>query len=799
MPLTKSFTPTTKSSYPHAFEFTSSTIDVTSLQQFYNYLVIDAALGKCLLKGEIDKELVSESRAGSTSSYTPTEWVCFDFDDIDSMASVDNFLHLLGDPDHIFQYSASHGIQGQGTTVKVHVFVMLSEPINPIMLKQWITQLNMTDPVLRAQCSLTKTGSALSYVLDPTVAQNDKLLYIAPPICDPEDLDTFKTSQKPRIELKTGSIAHLSTKRILAELQPKDQIRSMIETRINELRDAAKLPRRKSFIFKIDKATGTEYLDKPGTSIVTGHKTDRGFVYLNINGGDSWAYYYPETDNTFVFNFKDEPVYKLQQLDPDFYKSSLPDVKKANQAAQQAKYTIPSPASSLAQKLSPKLYLVFRDNKTAIYYNAIYDITEKKWDSITRAASERQLVDFMLQYGQPEPEVIPIWDLVFNPQAPAIDIPNRKVNLYEVPTLITQAEQHIQAGLPLPTDMPPTIYKIIWSVVGEDQPTFDHFINWVRFVVQEKTRAQTAWLFNGVSGTGKGLLAHRILRPLVGMTNSSFFDASVLEDKFNDSLESSILTVIDELTISDLDDSSKIMSSLKSRITEPSVVVRKMRVSPYEAPNFNNYVCFSNSKEQIVIEATDRRYNVGMYQTKKLEISDNEINDVLPSELLSFAVWLLSKPADHVKARKIIFNQARTDMQSISMNSIDTVAKLLLEGNLEELYDMRVNQAQVTGQLMETSFRYTSLLDDIIYHDITNLQREQVMLFFQHCAGATATSPIKVTKFLAHHGVYIKPVRCNGMIVKGFHVDWKYDPEWYEERKAELNAKRAPKKEKQEQ
>jgi hypothetical protein len=150
-----------------------------------------------------------------------------------------------------------------------------------------------------------------------------------------------------------------------------------------------------------------------------------------------------------------------------------------------------------------------------------------------------------------------------------------------------------------------------------------------------------------------------------------------------------------------------------------------------------------------------------------------------------------------VQARKIIFNQARTDMQSISMNSIDTVAQLLLHGDLEELYDMRVNQAQVTGQLMETSFRYTALLDDIIYYDIINLQREQVMLFFQHCAGATATSPIKVTKFLAHHGIYIKPIRLNGMLVKGFHVNWKYDPDWYAERKAELVAKRAPKKDKE--
>jgi hypothetical protein len=223
-------------------------------------------------------------------------------------------------------------------------------------------------------------------------------------------------------------------------------------------------------------------------------------------------------------------------------------------------------------------------------------------------------------------------------------------------------------------------------------------------------------------------------------------------------------------------------------------VIRKMRTSPFEAPNYNNYICFSNSHEQLVIEASDRRYNVGVYQPKKLAITDDEVNVQLPAEIEDFAVWLLATPADEIKARNIVYNQARTDMQEVSLNSIDTIAKMLIEGNLEELYDMRVNQSQVSGSLMETSFRYNSLIDDIIYHDLRNLQREQVILFFQHGAGVDAVSPIKVTKFLAHHGIKIKPVKINGQAVKGFQVDWKYDQQWYDDRKAELVAKRTPKK-----
>lgn len=825
VPLTKSYTATTKSAYPNAYEFTSHTHEVANLAEFHAHLIHHAALGHCLLKGELQHPLVSQSRAKSTEPTTDTEWLCLDFDGASDMSVISNVIHNLGDPDRILQFSASHGVTGQSPTVKLHVFMLLSAPTSPVTLKQWLRQLNMTNLLLRDQATLTKTANSLSYVLDPTVAQNDKLIYISAPECTPPSLDTFAASGQPRIQLIKGATPTLDVGTALEKLLSHEQIRELLEARINELRTDSGLGPRKSFTFKTHKATGTEYLDKPGTMSITGHKTERGYVYLNLNGGNSWGYFYPEDDNTFVFNFKDEPTYLLSQLDPNFHKASTPAAKAAakkkeladRQAAQQAKYdelaatlatasspsnapppntpTTSAPQGFAAPAAPQRIYLAFRDFKTALYYNGIYNATTQRWERLEKAASEKQLSDFMVLHGQPDSDVIPIWDLVFDPTMPPLDIPNRKVNLYDCPDIIHAARKRV-ATLPqsIPASIPPTIHKIIWSVVGEEPATFDHFINWVRFVVQERRRSQTAWLFNGVQGTGKGLLAHRILRPLLGMANTAFFDASVLEDKFTDSLEVSLMTFIDELTIGDLEESSKIMSSLKSRITEPVISIRKMHRSPYQADNRNNFVLFSNSKEQIVIEASDRRYNVGTYQNKKLQITDNEVNVLLDAELEDFAVWLLATPADEIKARNVIMNQARTDMQEVSLNSIDTIAKLLLEGNLEELYEMRVNQSQVSGDLLNTAFRYNSLLDDIIYQDITKLQREQVILFFQHGAGIDVSSPIKVTKFLAHHGISIKAVNLNGHTIKGFSVDWKYDQQWYDDRKAELVAKRTPKK-----
>jgi hypothetical protein len=39
-------------------------------------------------------------------------------------------------------------------------------------------------------------------------------------------------------------------------------------------------------------------------------KMERGFVYFNLNGGDSWAYYHPIDNPTFIRNFKGEPMYR---------------------------------------------------------------------------------------------------------------------------------------------------------------------------------------------------------------------------------------------------------------------------------------------------------------------------------------------------------------------------------------------------------------------------------------------------------------------------------------------------------
>ena len=242
----------TKTPYPMTWEFTSHLEDVTNLASMHKALVHHAGLGNCLLKGSIQKPLVSESRAGSTDSNGPTSYVVLDLDglpdvDIDETdptlahpVTLDYFLKALDldQVSHIVQWSASYGIEN--TKLRAHVFFMLDKPAAAPLLKQWLIQFNHDIAMLRNAMGLTKTGNAISWTLDISACQNDKLIYIAPPtlkgIPDP-------MKGKPRI-----SLVKRKTERLVLSttINSTAKNKELTNKRTEELRDAAGLPKRKT-------------------------------------------------------------------------------------------------------------------------------------------------------------------------------------------------------------------------------------------------------------------------------------------------------------------------------------------------------------------------------------------------------------------------------------------------------------------------------------------------------------------------------------------------------------------------
>lgn len=763
VPLTKKITATSKTPYPNAFEFKSHEYFVKDLQHFEQLICKHAALGHCLLKGELVKPLEWESRAGSTNANLPTKWIGFDLDGMNSIASIDQYMDKIGMPDvsYVVQWSASYAIYD--SSIRAHIFVLLNDFTSPAAIKMWKKQLNLT--VFQPDLELTKTFCALRWPVDITTSQNDKLLFITPPQCEPSSLDPFKNGKitEPRIKFvqKTNSFFDFSS----VALMSGEALKAMEEAEINRLRQKANLSERKPKQFKFKELNGETYMPGPDQATITNQKEERGFVYFNLNGGDSWGYYHPSDNPTFIYNFKGEPTYKTSELLPDYWTQIQTQRKQQVQQANRG-----------------KLFLAFRDMKTTEYLNGWYILATDEL-VLHSARSERQLKDFLLNYGQPVPEAFPIWDVEYDPHAPTIDLANKKINVFKPSEYMRYAKEHAANYTPAHT---PIIKKIITHVFGDAM--YDHFINWLAFCFKMRTAPKTAFVAHGTQGTGKGIMMNHIITPIMGATNVTQKRMEELEEKFNGHLENCLITFIDEAQISDSGRHRIIMSNLKNQITEPRMTIRKMRQSAYEVTNRLGFIFNSNKPDPVVVEHGDRRFNVGEYQPNKLLITDAEI-EAIRNELRDFAVMLEQYPVDEDRVRTPLMTEAKQQMIMVSRSSADTVADAINEGDLAVLWDalptVDANMLDVKTQLRLEMYKV--LMHELVKSRRNKLTREELFIIFNYNVGGIQSSPWKFTVYLKHHGVQIKEIRIGNRTTKGVVVNWKNSEEWFQEKIAEIS------------
>lgn len=750
VPLTKSFTLKNKtietSSYPSVLNFTSHEVQVSNLTDFNAALRKHAALKHCLLKGEINRPLVDEPRAGSTDSSASTEWVCLDVDGVD-VQTPEDFLQLIGitDVSYVVQYSASHGVKDQ--SLRCHIFMMLAKPMPAALLKQWLKDLNFNTPELNAALQLTKSNMALRWPLDITTCQNDKLLYIAPPIFNGNAKDPFKTGRNgQRILMVKKRIDMLN---ITSPITSTAENRKREQEKINALRELAGMPERK-YTYKMYGAT--EVLMKPDSSIITEMKQERGFVYFNLNGGDSWAYYHPEDNPDFIFNFKGEPAYLTKELLPDYWNSLVTQASRTSSAG--------------------VTYLAFLDKRSGSYYRGTYDSGTDELD-IYIAKNETQIRHFARQVGLPLGDFIPEWEISFDPHNNVrVDVNNRSINTF-VPT-------PFMVATPRPvTAIPPTINKVLHHALGSDPAVTEHFINWLATILQTRGQTRTAWLLHGTQGTGKGVLMNNIIRPIFGFNQTAARRMEEFNEPYNGYMQNAFIVFVDEVQTSALRNEKGVIAKLKNFITEIRIVVRQMYQSGYEVQNYSNWIFASNMPDPISIEAGDRRFNVGGYQAERLQITPAEIARI-ERELQSFHDYLAMYTIDEQLASTPLDTAARQEIIAISEEVMDTVAGNLLAGNMGFFIDaLPTNDSYKSNMARLNAVEdYKKVLVDLINRPATkqghyNISRDELYTIFNYNVGNMPESPNKFTGRLKHHRIQVKKVTIDGKTHNGIQVEWQ--------------------------
>lgn len=743
-PLTKTFTKTKtgieKTPYPMTWEFTSTTEDITTLKDFETALIRHAAAGECVIKGHIARPLVAESRAGATNATDSTEWIVLDLDGVPAK-SVDEFLDALGlkDVSHIIQWSASQGIYDH--TLRAHIFIMLDRPTAAPLLKQWLIQKNHETPSLAAAMELTKTNNAIRWPLDISACQNDKLIYIAPPVLKGVKDPLGKT---PRIQLVKRKHDTLS---IAATINTTEKNRALTHAKIDELRDRMGLPKRK---YTYKSVAGTEVMLKPDSCVVTDMKVERGFVYFNLNGGDSWAYYHPEDKPDLIYNFKGEPSYITKELLPDYWQEIT------------GKGVTRTSSTGV-------VYLAFCDRKSGAYWRGTYDSATDVLD-IYQAKNETQLRHFCAQHGIPIGDFVPEWDLVFDPHDNVrVDFQNRIVNRFvPSPYMRTPAKKV--------TKCPATIFKVMHHALGGDVDITEHFINWIAYILQHRDRAKTAWVMHGTQGTGKGVLTNNILRPLFSPHTASR-RMEELNEKYNHFMADTLLVFVDETQIKALGNEKGVMAKLKNFITEEFVPIRSMHANAIESRNYTNWIFMSNMPDPVMIDKGDRRFNVGRYQASKITLTDAEFK-AIDNELQTFHDFLLSYPVDNNKARQVINNVDRENMIALSETSVDTVSNALNDGTFSFFLDqLPTDESHKRNALrMQQVEEYTDVLKKLLLrtadNGMCNISREELRTLFDYVVGNIPHSPNKFTSLLKHHRVHITAVWVDNKTVRGIPVTW---------------------------
>lgn len=727
--------------YPNIYEFNSFTEEYTTIEELHSLITSHASQYHCLLKGKLARPLVAESRAGSTNADDMTTFEVFDIDGLKGVADVQDFITKClpteyQDVDHIIQYSSSYGVL-PNKGLSAHIFFLHARPVMPVVLKQHVTNLNLTNETLKSELQLNKVGTGLKFPLDRTVAQNDKLIYIAPPICKDDVVDRYGPS---RITLHKK--AHRSVQIRFANFNEALN-RKLEEEIVADLREKIGLEKKK---IKYKFVNDIQICANPDPTEVTAPpKHERGFVYLSLNGGDSYPYWYPEENPNILYSWKGEPPVLIKDFLPSYWEK----IAKKHVARQH-----------------DRKYLVFRDFATDTYWNGYYDATNADL-RIARTGSKDRLLDFLKQHDQPIPDGIQDWNYVFEPSNPTIiDYEKKFINKFKLSEYMRNPTRGTK-------EIPPLIKRIIWSLVGSEQTAFDHLINWLANLIQFREKIGTAWVVHGIEGTGKGLLYHKIISPILGPQYCAIKQLADFDDQFNDWMETCLFLFVDEPRIADANNANKTISQLKNMITEPMGRIRRMHAGQQEIRLYTNIMFASNNYDAMYVSTTDRRLNIAPRQEQKLQITQNEVDSIV-NELHAFAGYLMEYKVDREKARQVLVNQARQDMQAASQTSVEQFCDAIRNGNLEFFAQFLDETTSVSMMHLQTEYqRIVRQWSAESTEPQSFVSRNDLAIAYSYLQAQKEVSANRFSRLLGHHNIIVKLVNTKTGRAYGLHVTWQ--------------------------
>tara|TARA_X000001036_G_scaffold439888_1_gene492897 strand:+ start:503 stop:3016 length:2514 start_codon:yes stop_codon:yes gene_type:complete len=685
--------------YPHVKAVTSHHYNIPTskdgLTELKDLIIQHGDKGHCMLKGPLKRPVINESRAGLADRAAYTSLLVLDIDgitlsnynpkksnltkvDVEFMAEqiIMSLPTEMQDISYIAQASSSLGLKQ--TKVSLHIFMFLAVPMPAKSVKLWLQHVNYTSELFSSQLELSSNSHALKYPLDTSVADNSKIIFIAPPTFDEATSDPF-SPQLERVVLVERSASSINLAAMMSSISPEVCFQKGQELK-NELRQAIGFRKTKANvqIATVDNKPEEILTNPDKMSITIADESSTPYIRCNINGGDSNAYFFNINNPTYMYNFKDEPIFEIEKADKDFYLSIFDtyekEIKEAGRAVQP---------------------IVLRDYYTDTYYNGLFDPNLNQFTESYPLipTSKTSIEGFMRSHGRTNPAFIPDARVVFDPtdKSPAVNLNTAPyyVNMYRKTKYMLAAKETQKYGVGTAKNMAehcPLTYKLISHILGGGELEFEYFINWLAYVYQNKTKAMTAWILTGVPGTGKGIFYSHILKPLFGDEHVPMRSLQNIEEQFNLYMRSALFLIVDEFRMADASSGTmKMADKLKNQITEKTLAIRAMRSNQHELPSYTNFIFLTNRPDAVKIEDGDRRYNVAPRQEKKLEHVYPEVIEHiedLEQELLLFAGVLQEFKVQNKLVRTCMNNDAKATMKTVGMSVFEEFCAAIKDGNI---------------------------------------------------------------------------------------------------------------------
>lgn len=782
--------------YPKAANFITHTHSVDSIDQYHAVLSDAASKWYGLLKGEPLRELTEFSdRKGLTDRSTKTQLLVLDIDglawdrqpknelgQIDVVQAAEWLIKKLPDAFHDVSYVAvASSSFGKKSGLRMHLHFMLKAAVMPEVLRGIITMLNFDVSYINDNLQLTPAGRQLKFPIDPCIADNSRIVYIAPPIFGNVDDNPFK-KDADRIVLVPRVYDRLDLQPLIESFSSAELLKRK-EKRLKQVMAEAGIEYVKQKTVSVNhRGQVIRVLQNPEAIQMELAEINEHYVRYNVNGGDSNAYWVWMDNPEIVYSFKpDEMPFRFKAADPEAYAEHMDRFGKQIERAAARE-------NDAGEKVVPMMVMDRMLNAIlTVEYDPFSDIVVS-----TAVNSKDNAENWMLDRGLMVPDPIPAYTMQFDPTSGVgHDLKRRILNTYVPSKTVKEAPQF--AGDPLTfgdaeewmRNNTPICATVIMNMVGDDALCFEQFINWFAFMVQRREKPETAWVVHGVEGTGKGLFIKRIAKPILGqryVVEKKLRDIS--DDKYNGYMAEALLLFVDEFNMNDGHSSSRATANLlKQQISETSLTIREMQRNPINRQTFFGMMFASNDVDSMRLSPTDRRYNVCPRQETPLNQVIPDLNmrrdfydEAMANEVLALASMLLNYEIEQHRVRTPLDNEAKVVAAEAGMTTDEVFFGALRKGDLEFFEPMatiRITPALDLAKATVLKRVAEKWMGDFIVGRRSEIRKEDLMQMFEFMTGYRING-ISFGRKCKQQGLQETRFRDGEARHRGFVVEWKH-------------------------